>query len=33
MTSAVVARYAAPLHCAINGTVVFHWAAKQLVET
>jgi len=28
MTSAVVARYAAPLHCAINGTVVFHWAAQ-----
>lgn len=23
-----MARYAAPLHCAINGTVVFHWAAE-----
>merc|ERR1719247_3317973 len=28
MTPAVVARYAAPLHCAIDGTVVFHWAAE-----
>ena len=28
MAPAVVARYAAPLHCAINGTVVFHWAAE-----
>jgi hypothetical protein len=28
MTPAAVARYAAPLHCAINGTVVFHWAAQ-----
>ena len=28
MTPAAVARYAAPLHCAINGTIVFHWAAE-----
>ena len=28
MAPAVVARYAAPLHCAIDGTVVFHWAAE-----
>ena len=28
MTPAAVARYAAPVHCAINGTVVFHWAAE-----
>ena len=30
MTPAAVARYAAPVHCAINGTVVFHWAAGRL---